>query len=104
MRTDFVHWYALADAATHAPHGSGVYQIKVPGQLIEYPAGKSAMVCYGSVPSLHDAVLEVSMAHPGDFMCRHQSSDTPDVLLEFVLSQFVRRFGVMPSWPSVDAS
>jgi len=105
MLTDFVHWYALADAAAHAPLGSGVYQIKVPGHLIEYPTGKSAMVCYGDALFLQEAVLEVAKAHPGNFMCRHQSSDAPDVLLDFVLGQFVRRFGCKPSWPTrVDAS
>ena len=99
--TDFVHWYPLADAAKHAPPSPGVFQVKVSGRLIDYPTGKSAMVCYGSAENLQEAVATVALEHLGaKFMCRHQGSDAPAVLLDFVLGQFVRRFGVPPTWPS----
>ncbi|MCP4448748.1 MAG: hypothetical protein GY811_25955 [Myxococcales bacterium] len=105
MLTDFVHWYPLVDAAGLAPAAPGVYQVKVLGRLLEYPRGKSAMVCYGATGNLREAVAELASESPdGDFLCRHQSSDAPAVLLDFVLGQFVRRFGVAPAWPPIQNS
>lgn len=101
MRTDFVHWYLLREAAEHAPQGAGVYQIRVPEGLLSYPSGKSAMVCYGEAADLRSTLAELATEHSElDFLCRHQRSDEPAVLLEFVLGQFERRFGAAPSWPS----
>jgi hypothetical protein len=99
--TDFVHWYPLREAGEHAPAGRGVYQIRIPSGLLEYPSGKSAMVHYGSAENLREELAELALAHDQlDFLCRHQSSEQPAVLLEFVLTQFERRFGVAPNWPS----
>ena len=98
--TDFVHWYPLRDAGTHAPEEPGVFQIRVPQGLISYPSGKSAMVHYAGVQNLRGAIARVAADHDElDFLCRHQSSAEPAVLLEFVQGQFVRRFGMVPSWP-----
>ena len=100
MRTDFVHCYPLQEAQRHAPSGPGVYQIRVPAGLLDYPKGKSAMVHYGSSANLRAAIEALAASRlEGDFLCRHQSSEEPAVLLEFVCSQFERRFGSVPVWP-----
>ncbi len=99
--TDFVHWYSLRDAGKHAPRGPGVFQIRIPHGLIDYPSGKSAMVHYSLAQDLHDEIARIAALHDElDFLCRHQSSPEPAVLLEFVQSQFLRRFGTVPTWPS----
>jgi hypothetical protein len=99
--TDFVHWYALRDAGEHAPAGPGVLQIKIPAGLLTYPTGKSAMVHYASSQNLQEEVTRLAAEHAElDFLCRHQSSEQPAVLLDFVQTQFLRRFGTAPSWPT----
>ncbi len=103
--TDFVHWYSLQDAGKHAPLGPGVFQIRIPHGLLTYPSGKSAMVHYALAKDLRGEIARVAAAHSElDFLCRHQSSEEPAVLLEFVQTQFVSRFGTAPSWPQVDSS
>jgi hypothetical protein len=98
--TDFVHWYALRDASAHAPDGPGVFQIRVPEGLLTYPTGRSAMAYYALAHNLRDEIARIAADHDElDFLCRHQSSAEPAVLLEFVRSQFVRRFGTAPNWP-----
>lgn len=98
--TDFVHWYALRQAIEHAPTGAGVFQIRIATGLIDYPSGKSAMVHYDWAENLQRKISQVAQDHPeGDFLCRHQSSEQPAVLLAFVFSQFERRFGTPPCWP-----
>ena len=100
MQTDFVHWYPLEDGAAHAPSGPGVFQIRVCDGLIRYPKGRSAMVAYGAGSDLSALVGEIAREkEKGQFLCRHQSSQAPDVLLAFVLAQFEQRFGTQPSWP-----
>ena len=103
--TDFVHWYALREAGEHAPAGPGVFQVKIPRGLLTYPGGKSAMVYYASSQNLRQAILGVAGDHDEvDFLCRHQSSERPAVLLEFVQTQFERRFGTSPNWPTAPES
>ena len=103
--TDFVHWYALRDAAEHAPAGPGVLQIKIPEGLRNYPSGKSAMVHYARSQNLQEELIRLAGEHDElDFLCRHQSSEQPAVLLEFVQTQFERRFGTAPSWPQATDS
>lgn len=99
--TDFVHWYPLREAVQHAPPETGVFQIRVADGLLDYPQGKSAMVHYGQATDLRDSIQQVAREHnEADFLCRHQSSEQPAVLLEFVLNNFERRFGTAPSWPT----
>lgn len=103
MRTDFVHWYPLAESDLHAPAEAGVYQLRVPEGLRSYPTGRSAMVHYGSATNLREGIQVLRAALPrSDFLCRHQSSATPAVLLEFVRSQFIRRFGCAPTWSEAE--
>ena len=99
--TDFVHWYALREADDHAPSGPGVFQVKISRGLLTYPGGKSAMVHYASSPDLRQAIARLAGDHDDlDFLCRHQSSEQPAVLLQFVQTQFERRFGRSPNWPT----
>jgi len=44
----FSSWYPLTDegVAGHAPEGAAAFQIKRADGLIDYPGGKSAMLCY----------------------------------------------------------
>jgi hypothetical protein len=103
--TDFVHWYALRDAGEHAPAGPGVFQIKIPKGLRSYPRGQSAMVHYASAQNLRQAIVRLARDHDElDFLCRHQSSEDPAVLLHFVQTQFERRFGTAPNWPTATES
>ena len=99
--TDFVHWYPLREAGQHAPACRGVFQIRMASGLLHYPSGKSAMAHYGSAENLCDEILRLAAEHGEvDFLCRHQSSEQPAVLLELVRTQFERRFGTAPSWPA----
>lgn len=101
VTTNFVHWYPLREASLHAPDTPGVFQVRVSTGLLEYPGGKSAMVHYGRAESLRSELVALALQHKeADFLCRHQSAKDPSVLLEFVLSQFQRRFGISPSWPA----
>lgn len=103
--TDFVHWYPLRGAGQHAPTSPGVFQVRIASGLLDYPSGKSAMVHYGRSENLQVELARLAAEHDEvDFLCRHQSSEQPAVLLEFVLTQFERRFGKAPIWPTIEES
>jgi hypothetical protein len=101
----FCPWYPLADAAGHAPVGEGVLQIRVAEGLVEYPAGKSAMVHYEHAADVRDRALALAALHAGRALwCRHLDPEGETVdLAAFharVLGEFVRRFGTAPSFES----
>jgi hypothetical protein len=101
----FCRWYPLADAAGHAPAAPGVLQVRVAEGLIDYPAGRSAMVHYEHATDVRDRALALAAAYPGRALwCRHLDPEGETVDLEAfharVLGEFVRRFGTAPSFES----
>ena len=99
----FVPWYPLAEASKSAPDSAGVYQLKVPSGLRQYPTGKSAMVGYGHATDLASELAELGRADDRNLLCRHaveltahQRENLERVLAE-LLATFERRFGAPPS-------
>ncbi|HET9991158.1 MAG TPA: hypothetical protein VFQ65_21645 [Kofleriaceae bacterium] len=103
----FCPWYPLAAAATHAPEGEGVLQLRVAEGLLDYPRGKTAMVHYEHARDVRAVALALAAAHGGrELWCRHLDLEgARDVdLAAFhanVLAEFVRRFGCAPSFEYV---
>jgi hypothetical protein len=100
----FCPWYPLDEATQRAPRQPGVYQVKVPAGLLDYPGGKSAMIHYGAGPDLAAALGAFASQHPGSgWLARHQADGraaaSPGALLAELLGQFERRFGSAPSLP-----
>jgi len=95
----FVHWYLLAESSM-APAASGMFQIRVKSGLIDYPTGKSAMVYYGCAENMQLEISQIAAQREAEnFLCRHQSTNEPAVLLERMQDRFRKRFGVLPCWP-----
>ena len=97
----FCPWYPLADAAAHAPAAAGILQIRLADGLVDYPTGKSAMVCYAHAHDMRAAAIALARDHAGeDLLCRHLDPEGETVdLAAFharVLDEFVRRFGSPP--------
>lgn len=103
----FGRWYALAEAAAHAPGQPGIFQIRVAKGLLDYPRGKSAMLYYGWADDLGARVTAFAHSHPGaDWLCRHtiemtkHEADNLHQTFEQLVSQFERRFGTPPAPPA----
>ena len=99
----FCPWYPLADAAVHAPAAEGVLQLRLAEGLIDYPAGKSAMVHYAYATNVRETALALAAAHPHGLVCRHLEEVAAGVDLRAfhakVREEFVRRFGREPAFP-----
>src|SRR5689334_12756569 len=103
----FCPWYALADADRHAPATGGVFQIRIPDGLLEYPSGKSAMIHYEAAADLRAAVAAFRASHPGGggWLCRHTIEMSESELAasaDFharLLREFTTRFGSGPRLP-----
>ena len=95
----FVHWYSLAESH-EAPAEPGMFQIRVVSGLLDYPNGKSAMVYYGCGDDMNAEIARIAAERSAEhFLCRHQSTEEPAVLLERMRKRFRDRFGVLPTWP-----
>jgi hypothetical protein len=101
----FCPWYPLADAASRAPTGEGVLQLRLAEGLVNYPHGKSAMVCYALADDLREAVIVLAKRHADRrLLCRHleipagTAVDLPAFYAK-VLDDFLRRFGSPPALP-----
>jgi len=100
----FCPWYPLAEAAAHVPPGEGMLQLRLAEGLLDYPHGKSAMVCYEHAPDLRAAATRLAAEHAGAaLLCRHleiQPEDAVDVAAFHakVRDEFIRRFGSPPSF------
>ena len=85
-----------------APGGTAIVQIKIVGDLLDYPRGKSAMVWYGVVigcePFALEGVVEaVQRDHPErDLVWRYARSDDAEGQLKQLLTRFRARFGARP--------
>jgi hypothetical protein len=102
----FCPWYPLADAAAHAPAAEGVLQLRLADGLLEYPAGKSAMVHYAHAADVRACATLLAAAHPTPaLLCRHLDLEGEEGvdLVAFhakVREEFIRRFGSPPMFPS----
>lgn len=103
----FGRWHALAEAATGAPAGPGIFQIRRANGLTTYPRGRSAMLYYGCADNLRAAIADYAAAHPdADWWCRHSiemsqhEADNLTETFESLVDQFERRFGRPPMAPS----
>jgi hypothetical protein len=105
----FGPWYLLAEADRHAPVSGGVFQIRIPDGLLDYPGGKSAMVHYEAAGDLRGAIAAFRAAHPdgaAGWLCRHTIEMTaadvagaPDFFARLV-RDFTARFGTSPRIPT----
>jgi len=103
----FCPWYPLADGAAHAPPTPGVFQIRIPSGLIDYPTGKSAMIHYQAAADVRAAVAAFAAAHPGaGWLCRHtiemtaREVDDVEALCDKLVHDFRARFGRAPTVPT----
>ena len=103
----FGRWFPLDEAASHAPAGPGVFQVRLARGLIDYPTGRSAMIHYGAAGDLRAAVAELAREHAGrEWLCRFADPDgagsaaaAPDAMLAGLMTAFQRRFGAPPGFP-----
>jgi hypothetical protein len=103
----FGPWYPLVEADRHAPATGGVFQVRIPDGLLDYPSGKSAMVHYEAAADLRAAIAAFRAAHPGaTWLCRHTIEMTaadvaaaPDFHAR-LLRDFTARFGAGPRLPT----
>jgi hypothetical protein len=106
----FCPWYPLAEAAVRAPDDEGVLQVRIKEGLLDYPTGKSAMVHYEHARNVRAAATALASAHPdSDLLCRHlelegDESVDLDVFHAKVREEFVRRFGVAPTFSPCTSS
>jgi hypothetical protein len=104
----FCPWYPLTDADRHAPASGGVFRIRIPDGLVDYPTGKSAMIHYEASGDLRAAIAAFRSAHPigAGWLCRHTIEMTGSDLAESVelharlLRDFTSRFGTAPTIPA----
>ena len=95
----FSLWFPI-DEQADSPPGAVVIQIKVADRLLTYPAGRSAMVWYGS--GLSSEILAVvaprlRAALPGErLLWRYLEDDAADVECARHLRRFKDRFGAQP--------
>lgn len=100
----FCPWYPLADAAVHAPAAEGVLQLRLADGLLDYPRGKSAMVHYEHAANVRASATALARQYrTPPLLCRHleiEGDDTVDLAAFHakVREEFVRRFGVPPSF------
>ena len=98
----FSAWYEADEIERRAPAGSGVFQVRAP-TLLDYPAGRSAMVHYGRGDELRSVMLAWAARHgrPG-WRYRHAQelgSKTPEQVLTQLERRFLARFGAPPTRP-----
>ena len=94
---EFCRWYPVSEIGERAPQTPGVFQLKIPAGLIDYPGGKSAMVHYGAGPDVRAAALAADF--DPSWLCRHAETANPGAaaaLLSELLARFERRFGSAP--------
>ena len=100
--TAFGRWLPLAEASASAPADAGIFQIKIPAGLIDYPRGKSAMIHYQLADDLAAAIAAFAAKHPErDWLCRTFVGpiELSRALLARLLEGFVSRVGQPPSLP-----
>jgi hypothetical protein len=105
----FCPWYPLGDSDRHAPASAGVFQVRVPDGLLDYPTGKSAMVHYEAAADLRAAIAAfrtgTAASTPTAWLCRHTIEMTADDLAtapafhDRLLREFTSRFGTAPRLP-----
>lgn len=95
----FSRWSEHPD---EAPGGAAVVQVKVLGDLLDYPRGKSAMIWYGvladcTAAELREVLDQLSETFASrSLVWRHLAADRPEVHLGELLTRFEERFGASP--------
>jgi hypothetical protein len=95
----FSRWSEHPD---EAPGGAAVVQVKVLGELLDYPSGKSAMVWYGVLADCTAAELRVVLDQLSEtfasrsLVWRHLVAERPEARLGELLARFEDRFGAPP--------
>lgn len=100
----FGPWYPLAEAGDRTPADEGVLQVRLATGLIDYPRGKSAMVCYQHASDVRAAARALAAAQAGKpLLCRHLIELDPAIDLAVFYAklrqEFERRFGAAPTLP-----
>ncbi|MFT7625977.1 MAG: hypothetical protein ACI9WU_005169 [Myxococcota bacterium] len=110
MQTDTRRFSSWFRTAADGPHDSvpisAVVQVKIVGDLVSYPNGKSAMIWYGATRDLKQCVADelprLAASRPDHVVCwRFLPTPAPEEELAAVLGRFVRRFGSVPASGSV---
>ena len=108
--TQFSSWFPLTEEGveSHAPAGASAVQIKRADGLVDYPSGKSAMVCYfyagdRTADALHkrfgDEIEQPGVRGHGELRFRYMAPDQADDIKEILaerLFKFVQKFGEPP--------
>ncbi len=106
----FSSWYPLTDEGVdaHAPEGPAALQIKTADGLVDYPSGKSAMLCYFYAGDrAADALrrrFDDELASPGarghgELRFRYlEGGEEAKETLADVLFKFVKKFGEPPEF------
>ncbi|MFB6372552.1 MAG: hypothetical protein ABEN55_05465 [Bradymonadaceae bacterium] len=104
----FSSWYPLTDEGVdeHAPDGPAALQIKRADGLVDYPGGKSAMVCYfyagdRAADALRerfgDEIDSPGTRGHGELLFRYlEGQEDAKETLGDVLFKFVKNFGEPP--------
>ncbi len=103
----FGRWYELREGALAVLAEPGVFQVRIPHGLVDYPRGKSAMIYYGVASDLRAEVAAAAERWGGKgWLCRHsvellnrERADL-DAALCSLLTRFERRFGSPPVLPT----
>jgi hypothetical protein len=98
----FSDWQALHDGSD-IPVASGLFQVRVKGELLRYPLGKTAMFYYGYAANLEQGcqlfVGEILplLAYPADeLLLRTMATADVDARFRALLHKFSTSFGSLP--------
>jgi len=99
----FSLWFPLtALTPAEVPDAPGMVQVKLAGQLIGYPSGRSAMVLYRAGSSCRAVATAICAELPWStrsLSLRFRLADDPEALLTRLSGRFEERFGTIPSLP-----
>jgi hypothetical protein len=106
----FSSWYPLTEEGVdkHAPDGPAALQVKRADGLVDYPSGKSAMLCYfhagdSAAEALRkrfdDEIESPGVRGFGDLRFRYiEGGEAAKETLADVLFKFVKNFGEPPQF------
>src|SRR5688572_14264598 len=92
----FGPWLRPADVAESVPDSPAVVQVRVRDGLVDYPAGRSAMVWYGAGAAHAVAAALARRRDAGDLLVRFRPSPEPGPEADDLLARFRSRFGTLP--------
>ena len=95
----FGRWVRLQEAAQVAPAQAGLLQLRREVGLVQYPRGKSAMICYAGARDLREACLKLAAEHAGEAWLVRWNRDPvadPEEEAARMIAEFGERFGAAP--------